>query len=104
MIGRLTLALLILVVGMVGWALWRQSEQRAPTLPEIVEALRHDKVNLSITNTWSEAMSTMTTTWKSAKGNHSVVTTRREGESEEAWAARHAAELEAQQAQFPPVP
>jgi len=98
------MVLILVVIGMLGWALWKQGRHRSPTLPEIVEALRSDKVNLSITNQIGVMMSVMETSWTSARGNHTLKSTRKEDETEAAFAARHAAELAAQQAQFPPVP
>ena len=98
------MALILIVIGMLGWAMWKQSGQQPPTMREIVEALRSDKVNLSITNQIGVMMSVMETSWTSARGNHTLKSTRKEDETEAAFAARHAAELAAQQAQFPPVP
>ncbi len=45
----------------------------------------------------------MTTTWEAAAGTMTLTTPRNQGESDEDWAARHAASLAAMQAQFPKV-
>ena len=88
MIQRLTLALLLVVVGMLGWAFWRWSP--TPTLDEIVGALRSDKVNLTIENTLGDQMQTVTTTVVGQSGNsYTITTTRLENETKESWFDRH---------------
>lgn len=49
-------------------------------------------------------MQTITTTWQDADGvTHTVATTRLDGESVDAWIARHQALVAAAQAKYPPI-
>jgi len=50
-----------------------------------------------------EQMAKMTTTWTSALGEHEVVTTRSDGESDAEHTARHKAAVVAAQADFPKI-
>jgi hypothetical protein len=104
-IQRVILALLVLVVTMTGWAISKQSKMKPPTLREFVEAVRSDKVNLTIENKWVPDMQTLSSTWKDARGvSHTVTTPQLADESPTAHAARHKAAVDALQALFPPAP
>lgn len=103
MIHKWILGLLVVALGMIGYALWRQERSGAPTLQEITGALSTDRVNLSIQNTVGVEMTTITTKWTSSQGEHSVTTTRQDGESEQDWISRHAHEVQTAQQQFPPI-
>lgn len=93
-----TLLLLVLVVGMLGWALWRHSP---PTAEEIAGAIRSDKVNLTIANEWSNTVRKTTINWTDANGKRKstvVETAQREGEESDELSARHLRELQEQEA------
>lgn len=103
MIHRLILILLVIVLAMVGVALWRQAEHRPPSLSELVDALRSDKVNLSIENSWSQSV-TFTTGWKDSHGvAWSVTTTQKPDESYEDFKKRHLDAVYDLQQDHPPV-
>lgn len=93
-----TLLLLVLVVGMLGWALWRHSP---PTAEEIASAIRSDKVNLTIANEWSNTVRKTTINWQDSTGRKRstvVETAQLEGETSAELARRHLEEIAEQEA------
>lgn len=84
--------------------LWHLRANRFPTLGEITDGLRSDRVNLNISNSWAGEVQTMTTTWTDAHQNqHTVTTTKTEEETQTQFAERHKAAVEALQAVYPPA-
>lgn len=84
---RWVTGLLIATIGLLGYVAWRVSD-----LDRLVVTYQENK------------MQTMTSTWVSGKTTHVCSTTKNTGESDAAWAARHAASLTAMQTAFPPNP
>lgn len=92
-----TIGLLILVVGMLGWAMWRHSP---PTAEEIAGAIRSDKVNLTIKNEWSNHVRKTPINWTDANGKRkttTVETAQAEGETSAELSARHLREVQEQE-------
>jgi len=102
---RAILFIIIAVGLMLSFAIWKQEQIKPATIKEILNAASAFKTEIEITGTSIGAiqLTTVTTTWKSARGTHTVTTTRLQGESEEDFATRHQAEVAAMQQVFPPL-
>lgn len=94
MTQRLILGLLVAVVAMLGFAMWRQERARPPSLQEIVGAVRSDKLNMTIENRWMDMQSITTQVTGQSGQVHTVTTARLPDETIPAWKARHQEAIE----------
>ena len=88
---RVATAGAVVVVAMLGWVGHGTNEMNA-------------KLDVLATMKETEKMPSVSTTWKSAQGTHTVTTQQLAGETNSAWAQRHKAAVLAMQVEFPPIP